>query len=74
MCQIKRINERNPYPHWIKKFSRDWEYLQQMELNSASSYPRSESTAVVNYFHQLKYMNVFGTHKKFRIWKGPNMT
>ena len=57
-----------------KNFSRDWEYLQQTELNSASSYPRSESTAVVNYFHQLKYMNVFGTHKKFRIWKGPNMT
>ena len=41
MSQIKRINERNPYRYWIlKKFSIDWEYLQQME---------SESTAIFNF-------------------------
>ena len=29
-----------------KKNPRDWEYLQQTELNSAPSYPTSESTPV----------------------------
>ena len=32
--------------YWIKHFSRDWEYLQQTEFNSAPSYATSESTAV----------------------------
>ena len=48
-----------------KKISIDWSYLQQTELNSASSYPTSESTAVFNYFHRQK--QVFGTHKKFHV-------
>ena len=49
---------RNPYPFWITIFSRDWEYLQQMKLNSASLYPTSESTAIFNYFHRLKINTV----------------
>ena len=38
----------------MKIFSEDWEYLQQTKLNSAPSYPTSESIAVFNYFHRLK--------------------
>ena len=46
-------NYRNPYQY--EKFSRDREYLQQTELNSAPSYPTSESTTVFNlYFYRLK--------------------
>ena len=45
ICRIQCINHRNPYPYWII-FFRDWKYLQQTELNSAPSYPTSESTAV----------------------------
>ena len=41
--------------HFTCAFSRYWEYLQQTELNSAASYPTSESTALFNlYFHQQK--------------------
>ena len=54
MCQIQSINYRNPYSQWVKKFFRDWEYLQQKDLNSAPLYPTSESTAVFNYFLRLK--------------------
>ena len=32
ICRILCINYRNPYPYWIKNFSRDWEYLQQTVL------------------------------------------
>ena len=37
-----------------KKQFLETEYLQQTELNSAPSYPKSESTAVFNYFQRLK--------------------
>ena len=33
MCRIWCINYRNPYPYWVTILSRDWEYLQQTDLN-----------------------------------------
>ena len=35
----------------LNNFSRDWKYSSKTELNSAPSYPTSESTAVFNYSH-----------------------
>ena len=47
-------NYRNPYPYWVTIFSRDWEYIQQTDSNSAPLYPTSESTAVFNHYLRLK--------------------
>ena len=52
--ELKCINYRNPYPYWVTIFSRDWEYLQQTDLNSTPLYRTSESTALFNYFLRLK--------------------
>ena len=52
--ELKCINYRNPYPYWVTIFSRDWEYLQHTDLNSAPLYRTSESTALFNYFLRLK--------------------
>ena len=52
--ELKCINYRNPYPYWVTIFPRDWECLQQTDLNSAPLYRTSESTALFNYFLRLK--------------------
>ena len=49
----------------IDKFPRDLEYFQQRELNSAPSYPTSESTAVCKEgAHYWLLLRTFSAHAK----------